>query len=62
VVTVTAYLVNPASPAQIAGPDDGFVSPSDLETVLLGRLNKQYGKDPRERSEVAKQSPGYILQ
>ena len=62
VVTVTAYLVDPASPAQIAGPDDGFVSSSDLEAILLGRLNKQYGKDPRERSEVAKQSPGYILQ
>ena len=62
VVTVTAYLVNPASPAQIAGPDDGFVTPSDLESILLGRLNVQYGKDPRDRPEVAKQSPGYILQ
>jgi pilus assembly protein CpaC len=62
VVTVTAYLVNPASPAQIAGPDDGFVTPSDLESILLGRLNVQYGKDPKDRPEVAKESPGYILQ
>jgi pilus assembly protein CpaC len=62
VVTVTAYLVNPASPAQIAGPDDGFVTPSDLDTILLGRLNEQYGKDPRDRPAAAKQSPGYILQ
>ena len=62
VVTVTAYLVNPASQAQIAGPDDGYVTPSDLESTLLGRLNEKYGKDPRERPEVAKESPGYILQ
>jgi pilus assembly protein CpaC len=62
VVTVTAYLVNPASPAQIAGPDDGYVTPTDLETILLGRLNAQYGKDPKERPDVAKESPGYIVQ
>jgi len=62
VVTVTAYLVNPTSPAQIAGPDDGYVVPSDLQSILLGRLNEQYGKDPRDRADIVKQSPGYILQ
>jgi pilus assembly protein CpaC len=62
VVTVTAYLVNPVAPAQIAGPDDGYAVPSDLETILLGRLNAVSSKDPQARPEIAKGSAGYILQ
>lgn len=61
VVTVTAYLVNPVAPAQIAGPDDGYAVPSDPETVLLGRLNAVSGKDPQPKPAVAKDSPSYIL-
>ena len=62
VVTVTAYLVNPVAPAQIAGPDDGYATPNDLNTVLLGRLNAISRKDPQAKPEVAKDSAGYILQ
>ena len=65
VVTVTAYLVSPVSPAQIAGPDDGYVVPSDLDTILLGRPNAVYGKDPEPKPGLAKESKdsaGYILQ
>ncbi len=55
VVTVSAYLVNPVSPTQIARPDDGYVVPTDLETMLLGRLNAVYGgkdsKTPAHPSE-----------
>jgi pilus assembly protein CpaC len=61
VVTVTAYLVNPVSPAQIAGPDDGFAVPTDLETVLLGRVNAVYGKDAKI-PEAPKNAIGYIVQ
>ncbi len=61
VVTVTAYLVNPVAPAQIAGPDDGYAVPNDLETVLLGRLNAVSGKGPQPKPAVAKDSPSYIL-
>jgi pilus assembly protein CpaC len=39
VVTVSAYLVNPTSEAQLATPSDGFTPAADAETLLLGRLN-----------------------
>jgi pilus assembly protein CpaC len=54
VVTVTAYLVNPVAPAQIARPDDGYVIPTDPETILLGRLNSVYGKDVKPRPDAKK--------
>ncbi|MGA7714111.1 MAG: type II and III secretion system protein family protein [Rhizomicrobium sp.] len=48
VVMVTAYLVNPTQEAKLAAPTDGFVAPTDPETILLGRLNAVYknGKPP----------------
>ncbi len=62
VVTVSAYLVNPVSPTQIANPDDGYVVPTDLETMLLGRLNAVYGKDAKVPPEIPKNAVGYIVQ
>jgi pilus assembly protein CpaC len=70
VVTVNAYLVNPVSPLQIARPDDGYVVPTDLETILLGRLNAVYGtdgskgasKDAKGPAEAPKGAVGYIVQ
>jgi pilus assembly protein CpaC len=62
VVTVTAYLVNPVSPAQIARPDDGYVVPTDPETVLFGRLNSVYGKDVKPKPDAPKNAVGYIVQ
>jgi pilus assembly protein CpaC len=44
VVVVTAYLVNPTSEASLATPSDGYVTPGDAETILLGRLNTVYKK------------------
>ena len=62
VVTVTAYLVNPVSPTEIARPDDGYVVPTDPETILLGRLNAVYGKDVRATPQAPKNAIGYIVQ
>ena len=62
VVTVTAYLVNPVSPTEIARPDDGYVIPTDPETILLGRLNAVYGKDVKTAPETPKNAIGYIVQ
>jgi len=62
VVTVNAYLVNPVKPMQLAHPDDGYVVPTDLETILLGRLNAVYGKDAKEQPEAPKGAVGYIVQ
>ena len=59
VVTVNAYLVNPVAPTQIARPDDGYVVPTDVETMLLGRLNAVYGKTPPP--DAPKNSVGYIV-
>jgi pilus assembly protein CpaC len=63
VVTVNAYLVNPVAPMQIARPDDGYAVPTDLETILLGRLNAVYGKDAKDPPpQVPKGAVGYIVQ
>lgn len=65
VVLVTAYLVKPTTEAKLAAPTDGFVVPTDLETILLGRLNAIYGhdKDAKDGAAKAAEAPGgYIVQ
>ncbi|HEX5279230.1 MAG TPA: type II and III secretion system protein family protein [Micropepsaceae bacterium] len=62
VVMVTAYLVKPAAPKMLAGPDDGFAAPSDLETTLLGRLNAVHGIDARPVTALDSKSLGYVIQ
>jgi pilus assembly protein CpaC len=60
VVVVTAYLVKPMQETKFAAPTDGFVPPTDLETILLGRLNAVYSQD---KSAVrAEGLAGYIVQ
>ena len=61
VVLVTAYLVKPTQEAKFAAPTDGFVPPTDIETIFLGRLNAVYGRD--KHSVTADNGPvGYIVQ
>ncbi len=62
VVTVSAYLVDPINEQRLAGPDDGFVIPTDLETIFWGRLNAVYGKDAKLPPNVPKNAVGYIVQ
>lgn len=62
VVMVTAYLVNPVAPKMLAGPDDGYVTPSDLQTTLLGSLNVVHGNNPRPATALNTKSLGYIIQ
>jgi pilus assembly protein CpaC len=62
VVMVTAYLVDPVSEQQLATPDGGFAVPSDLEAVLLGRVNAVYGKEAKLPGDVPKDAIGYIVQ
>jgi pilus assembly protein CpaC len=61
VVLVTAYLVKPTTEAKLASPTDGFVAPTDLETILLGRLNAIYGHDG-DKTKTAAVPGGYIVQ
>ena len=44
VIIITPYIVKAASPDQLATPADGMVIASDLDTDLLGRLNKGFSK------------------
>jgi len=65
VVTVTAYLVDPVSEMQLAAPSDGFSVPTDIEAILLGRLNAVYGNGNSGvpvSEDVAPGTIGYIVQ
>jgi pilus assembly protein CpaC len=42
-IMVTPYIAKPMQPTQVARPDDGFVDATDLQGVLLGRVNRIYG-------------------
>jgi pilus assembly protein CpaC len=62
VVIVSAYLVEPNAQSAFAAPTDGFVPPSDPETLLLGRLNAVY-KDKDKPTEAMAAAPvGFIVQ
>lgn len=63
VVIVTAYLVNPVAPRMLAGPDDGYATPNDLETIVQGHLNAVYGNGPKPAgTALDTKSLGYIIQ
>ena len=62
VVLVSAYMVEPTSEAAFAAPTDGFVTASDPETLLLGRLNATYKrKDDKPLSPQASAPVGFIV-
>lgn len=42
VIIVTPYLVQPTSPNRLRTPADGFMNPSEGESLLTGRLNSIY--------------------
>jgi pilus assembly protein CpaC len=48
VVIITPYVVRAVAQKQLSRPTDGFVDPNDLQSDLLGRLNRIYGSDTTE--------------
>ncbi|HEY1709401.1 MAG TPA: type II and III secretion system protein family protein [Rhizomicrobium sp.] len=62
VVICTAYLVNPVAEAKLAAPTDGFVPPGDADTILMGKLNATYRRDPAAAKSGSVGSTGYIVQ
>ncbi len=63
VVIVSAYLVTPTVAANLAAPTDGYVAPTDAETILLGRLNAVYDKPGSGGAQPAPSgSSGFIVQ
>ena len=59
---VTAYLVDPVAEAKLTTPDANFALPTDLETILMGRVNAVYGKEGKVPADVPKNAIGYIVQ
>ena len=51
VVLVTPYVIKPVARQQLSQPNDGFGWASDVNTDLLGQMNRIYGRDP-ERAPV----------
>ena len=63
VIIVTPYLVKPVSEHELKTPADGFVPPSDLGTILLGRLNSVYSVSDQSSSGASWQGPvGHIVE
>jgi pilus assembly protein CpaC len=61
VVMITAYLVSPTSEAQLAMPSDGFITPTDPETLLLGHLNTIYKKETKPLAPQAQAPVGFVV-
>jgi pilus assembly protein CpaC len=61
VVLVSAYLVTPTTEAAFAAPTDGFVAPTDPETLLLGRLNAVYKKSDKPLKAEAAAPVGFVV-
>ena len=64
VVLVTPYIVRPLEPvSKLNLPTDGFISASDMDIYLLGRLYKKYGHSSATMEEIPIiQGPvGYIM-
>jgi pilus assembly protein CpaC len=62
VVIVSAYLVNPTLNAKLAGPTDGFVPASDADTILMGKINRVYAKDPHGLKAADDGKVGFIVE
>lgn len=61
VVVVSAYLVQPNAESAFAAPTDGFVAPTDPETLLLGRLNAVYKKSEKPLQPQAAAPVGFVV-
>jgi pilus assembly protein CpaC len=63
VVIVTPYIVSPTSPDKLQTPADGFKVANDVDTVLMGRLNKVYHAKPQPQPDRTYQGPhGYVIE
>ncbi len=61
VVLVSAYLVEPNAESALSAPTDGFVAPTDPETLLLGRLNATYQKKDKPLTPQASAPVGFVV-
>jgi pilus assembly protein CpaC len=59
-VIVTPYIVKAVAPKQLSRPDDGFADASDPQSILMGKLNRLYGK-VRKVDQPYHGSYGFIM-
>lgn len=52
VIMVTPYLVDSTHPDKLQTPIDGFQSANDVESLLLGRLNKVYAQNGQPKIQT----------
>ena len=57
-IIVTPYLARPVSPQEVARPTDGLSDPTDLQSVMLGRVNRLYATT--ENPQVIKNFKGKV--
>jgi pilus assembly protein CpaC len=63
VIIVTPYLVSATSPSDLQTPVDGLQLANDLDTILLGQLNKSYKHEPEATAGRTYQGPyGYVVE
>jgi pilus assembly protein CpaC len=62
VVIVTPYLVGSVAEKQLATSDSRFNTPTDRQTILLGRLNKVYGTAGQNPDGVYHGNVGFIVE
>ena len=61
VVIVTPYIVKPTSPSKLQSPADGLQWAHDVDTVLLGRLNRPSGGAPAPATPGYQGPFGYVI-
>jgi len=52
VIMVTPYLVDSTHPDKLQTPIDGFQAPNDVESLLMGRLNKVYAQNGQPKIQT----------
>lgn len=63
VVIVTPYIVDPTSRDKLSLPTDGVAPASDMDTILMGRLNATYGSKGGAVSDRKLKGPvGYVVE
>jgi pilus assembly protein CpaC len=62
VVIVTPYIVDPTNRKNIALPTDGFAPASDMDTILMGKLNATYGVNGAAPTDKKLKGPvGFVV-
>lgn len=62
VVIVTPYIVDPTNRKNLVLPTDGFAPASDMDTILMGKLNATYGANGNAPTDKKLKGPvGFVV-